>query len=148
MFLIGCFLQAIFVLACGFAQRGLHLIMFRAMQGVALAFCLPTAVSIINNAFPNGRRRNLGLAFLGAGQVFGFCIGLVLGGLFTDTVGWRSGYYVCAAVNAAFLIISFWGIPEDPQTAQPSWLRLRNEVDWVGAALASSCLGMLSYVLA
>lgn len=148
MFLIGCFLQAVFVLACGLAKTGIQLIMFRAMQGIALAFCLPTAVSIINNTFPNGRRRTLGLAFLGAGQALGFCVGLVLGGVFTDTIGWRSGYYVCAAVNASFLGISFWGIPNDAQNSRPSWMRLRNEIDWIGAGLASTCLGMLSYVLA
>ena len=148
MFLIGCLLQAVFVLACGLAKSGIQLILFRAMQGIALAFCLPTAVSITNNSFPNGRRRTLGLAFLGAGQCLGFCIGLVLGGLFTDTIGWRSGYYVCAATNAAFFAVSLWGIPKDRRLAQPSWERLRDEIDWVGAVLISTGLGMLSYVLA
>lgn len=126
---MGCFLQAVFVLGCGLAKTGIQLIMFRAMQGVALSCCLPTAVSIINNSFANGRSRTLGLGFLGAGQPFGFCIGLVLGGLFTDTIGWRSGYYACAAANALFLGISFWGIPKDSQTSHPSWLRLRTEID-------------------
>lgn len=62
VFLLGCFLQGIFVLACGLAHTGIQLIMFRAMQGVAVSMCLPTAVSIITTAFQHGRLRNLGLA--------------------------------------------------------------------------------------
>lgn len=91
IFLLGCFLQGIFVLACGLSRSGIQLIMFRAMQGVAVSMCLPTAVSIITNSFSTGQRRNLGLAFMGAGQSLGFIIGLVLGGLFADTIGWRTG---------------------------------------------------------
>lgn len=62
VFLLGCFLQGIFVLACALAQTGIQLILFRAMQGIAVSMCLPTAVSIITTAFQHGRQRNLGLA--------------------------------------------------------------------------------------
>jgi len=148
IFLIGCFHQGKFVLACGFAKTGIDLTIFRAMQGIALSYWLPIAVSIINNSVPNGRRRTLGLAFWGACQAFGFCIGLVLGRLFTIPL---IGHLInmCTWLQMPhFFSISFWGIPKDPQTAQPSWLRLPTEIDWIGAALASTCLGMLSYVLA
>ena len=109
--------------------------------------CLPTAVSIITNSFANGQRRNLGLAFMGAGQCLGFLIGLVLGGLFVDTIGWRVGYYMCAAANAAFYVISFFGIPRDRLEQPFTWTRLRRDIDWMGALLACSCLALLSYVL-
>ena len=62
VFLLGSFLQGIFVLACGLARTGIQLILFRAIQGIALSLCLPTAVSIMTTAFTQGRRRNLGLA--------------------------------------------------------------------------------------
>lgn len=62
VFLIGCCLQGLFVLATGLAKTGIQLIMFRAMQGIAVSMCLPTAVSIITTAFRHGRQRNLGLA--------------------------------------------------------------------------------------
>ena len=136
------------MLACGLSKTGLQLILFRAMQGIAVSLCLPTAVSIITTSFPNGQRRNLGLAFMGAGQCLGFLIGLVLGGLFVDTVGWRAGYYMCAAANAAFFAVSFWGLPLDRNLLPMTWSRLGKEIDWVGAVLASSCLALLSYVLA
>ena len=122
--------------------------MFRAMQGIAVSMCLPTAVSIITNSFANGQRRNLGLAFMGAGQCLGFLIGLVLGGLFIDTIGWRVGYYMCAAANFIFFILSFFGIPKDRLAIPFTWSRLRNDIDWIGALIACSCLALLSYVLA
>ena len=62
VFLVGCFLQGIFVLGCGLAKTGIQLIMFRAMQGLAVAMCLPTGVSIITTSLAHGRRQNLGLA--------------------------------------------------------------------------------------
>lgn len=136
------------MLACGLSKTGLQLILFRAMQGMAVSLCLPTAISIITSSFPNGQRRNLGLAFMGAGQPLGLLIGLVLGGLFVDRTGWRVGYYMCAAANALFFIMSCRGIPQDRNRQPMSWSRFGKEIDWVGATMASSCLGLLSYVLA
>ena len=118
------------------------------MQGIAVSMFLPIAVSIITTSFPNWQRRNLGLAFMGAGQCLGLLIGLVLGGLFVDTIGWRAGYYMCTADNAAIFAVSFWGLPLDRNLPPMTWSRLGKEIDWVGAVLASSCLALLSYVLA
>ena len=85
---------------------------------------------------------------MGAGQAFGFCVGLVLGGLFVDTIGWRAGYYMCAATNVAFALVSFWSVPKDKQESHNVMRRLQGELDWVGAAMISTSLGLLSYVLA
>ena len=147
IFLLGCALQGVFVLACGLSKSGIQLIMFRAMQGIAVACCLPTAVSITTTSFPAGKRRNLGLSFMGAGQPIGFLIGLVLGGVFVDTIGWRAGYYTCAAANFLLCAVSFWGLPPD-RVPPASWSRVKQEIDWVGAIIASTSLGLLSYVLA
>ena len=118
------------------------------MQGLAVSMCFPTAVSIVTTSFANGQRRNLGLAFMGFGQCLGFLIGLVLGGLLVGTIGWRAGYYICAAANAAFYIVSFFGIPKDRQELPFTWVRLGKEIDWIGALIACSSLALLSYVLA
>lgn len=147
IFLLGSFLQGVFVLACALSQTGIQLIMFRAMQGIAVSFCLPTAVSITTTSFPAGKRRNLGLSFMGAGQPIGFLIGSVLGGILIDTIGWRTGYYMCTAANFLLCFISFWGLPID-RVPQVTWSRFKSDIDWVGALIASTGLGLLSYVLA
>ncbi|KAF7618765.1 hypothetical protein AFLA_000413 [Aspergillus flavus NRRL3357] len=70
--LIGCFLLGTFTLACGVAQNGIQLILFRTFQGIATSMCLPTAFSILTDSMPVGKRRNIGFACLGLGQPFGF----------------------------------------------------------------------------
>ena len=149
VYLIGCFLLAICVLACGLAKTGTQLIIFRGMQGIAVSFCLPTAVSILTEAFPNGRRRNTGFALLGAGQPLGFSLGLVFSGIFVDSIGWRSGYYVCAALFFLVLGAGFWGLPKDSKNRGVfAWRRLFAEIDWLGAVVSSACIGIWSYLLA
>ncbi|KAL8779498.1 MAG: hypothetical protein Q9213_006910 [Squamulea squamosa] len=150
IYLTGCVLLTAFVFACGLARTGTELIAFRALQGIAMSLCLPTAVSILTGSFPNGKTRNVGFSFLGAGQVLGFCIGLVLGGILIQSVGWRVGYYICGGAHAIALGLACWILPEDRHRAASTSLRQRlwNDIDWVGAIVASSCLGMLSYVLA
>ena len=148
VYLTGSFFLAMLTLACGLARTGIQLIMFRALQGIAIACCFPTAVSIMTMAFPNGSRRNVGFACLGAGQPLGWSVGMVLGGLFVDSIGWRYGYYLCAVLTMIIFGAGVWGLPNPPRRQPFVWRRLIDEIDWLGTLLASSCLGILSYVLA
>lgn len=145
---MGCFFLGVFVLATGLARSGIQLILFRAFQGVAISLCLPTAVSILTDNFPNGRRRNVGFACLGLGQPLGFSVGLVLGGFFVDSIGWRVGYYLCAGASIIVFLAGVWFLPRDRHRDEFSWRRLLQEIDWIGAMLASACLGIFSYILA
>ena len=147
-FLAGCFLVGIFTLACGFTRTGLELIMFRAMQGIATALCLPTSISIMSKRVSAGRTRNIGLSCLGIGQVLGFSIGLVLGGVFVDTIGWRFAYYLCGVAAMILFLLGIWALPADRTTGASTFQRLTQEIDWIGAAIASTSLATFSYVLA
>ncbi|XWX00440.1 hypothetical protein V2A60_008460 [Cordyceps javanica] len=89
VWVVGSYLFVIFTIALGFARTSLQVIMFRMLLGVAISMCLPTAVSLITNTFPKGPWRNVAFAMNGMGQPLGYAIGLVLGGIFTDTIGWR-----------------------------------------------------------
>ncbi|KAJ5513772.1 hypothetical protein N7463_003324 [Penicillium fimorum] len=145
----GCFLLGAFVLACGVAQTGIQMILFRTFQGIATSMCLPTAFSILTDAMPTGKRRNVGFACLGLGQPLGFSMGLVLGGLFQgSSLGWRFGYYLCAGISMILTVVNFFNLPNDAPREPISWARLRSEIDWVGILLSSSCLGIISYVFA
>ena len=149
MYLLGCGLLTAFTLGCGLARTGIQLIIWRAFSGIAISLCLPSAVSVITGTFPTGQRRNLAFACLGAAQPVGFSIGLVLGGVFVDSIGWRFGYYIGAIANILILVGAIFGLPRKSGQMQPvTWQRLVYEVDWVGALLASTSLGMLSYVFA
>ena len=148
MYLLGCLLQSAFTLACGLARTSLQLLFFRAMAGIATAFCLPSAVSLITSYFPHGQRRNFAFAMMGAGQPVGFSIGVVVGGILADGPGWRVGFYIAAAINTVFLGLALLGLPKPAETSRPSLSRLRTEIDWPGALILSTALGLLSYVFA
>jgi MFS family permease len=123
------------------------LIMFRSFQGIAVSLCLPTSVAIVTSITPSGRQRNIGFSCLGFVQPLGFSLGLVLGGIFLDTVGWRVGWYICGGITLLLFFINLWALPIDKKVEDTILQRLRRDIDWIGAALSSSSLGLLSYVL-
>ena len=158
MYLVGCILQAGFVLGCGLSSTSAEIIIFRGLSGIALSLCLPSAVAIITRSFV-GKRRNFAFAAMGGGQPIGFGVGLALGGVLTDSIGWRWGFYFSAIIDALVFAIAFWGLPasiDSPPgadgTANMSWAQkleqLKNDIDWVGAGIATVSLAMLSYVFA
>ncbi|KAK5712173.1 hypothetical protein LTR17_018079 [Elasticomyces elasticus] len=148
--LVGCLLLACFMLASGLARTGIELIMFRAMQGIASAMIMPSSMSIVSTSVENGRSRNIGFACVGMSQPLGFSLGLVLGGLFVKTVGWRYGFYIAGALGFVLFLVGIWVLPKVivDQSQTPKLKRLASEIDWVGAALASGSIATFSYVLA
>lgn len=148
-YLLGCFLQCVFTLACGLSKTGLQMIVFRGFSGVAASFCLPSAVSLINEVFPPGRSRNIAFASMGGAQPVGFGLGLTLSGAFTGTIGWQWGFYAAAIANLVMFVVAAWQLPQNVQSASYDvWQRLVSDIDWVGALVASISLAMLSYVIA
>jgi MFS family permease len=149
----GIFLLGIFILACGFAQSGIQLVMFRALQGIALAMHIPASVSIIASAVPAGRARNIGFGCLGLSQPLGYSFGTVLSGIMIERIGWRSGFYLSGAATLAAAAGSWLTLPKAKPGAESITTgdllkKLGREVDWVGGTIAGSGLAVLSYVLA
>lgn len=147
VYIVSLFCLSLCVLASGLARTGLQLIGFRVMQGAAVAGVLPTQVGILTSAVPPGRLRNVGLAFTGIGQPLGFSLGSVLGGVFVATVGWRVGWYICAAIMFVLVPLCVWTLPPDKLERPVTLSRLRDEADWVGALIACASLAMLAYAL-
>ncbi|KAM7183668.1 aminotriazole resistance protein [Naviculisporaceae sp. PSN 640] len=146
VFLTGSFFMAVFVMASGLANAGNQLVGFRALQGIANAMCLPTAVSLLTGSIPPGRRRNIGFGCAGLAQPMGFSVGLVMGGVFMETVGWRTGWYIVAGILFCIVPAGWYLLPgDDLALSEPaSWKALRTRIDWVGVAIACSCLATLA----
>ncbi|RSM06241.1 hypothetical protein CEP52_005804 [Fusarium oligoseptatum] len=144
MWVTGSYLFVIFTLAVGLAQTGIHIIVFRTLLGASISMCLPTAVSLISNTFPRGNWRNIAFAMNGMGSPLGYALGLVLGGIFTDTIGWRWAYYMMAIINFCLSTCAIWSLPSVHTESERKWTaRLVHEIDWVGATTMSVALGML-----
>ncbi|ETN42395.1 uncharacterized protein HMPREF1541_01549 [Cyphellophora europaea CBS 101466] len=149
MYILGTGLQSVFTLACGLARTSTQLIVFRGLAGIAIAFCLPSAVSLVTSYFPHGPRRNMAFATMGGGQPLGFAIGLVMGGVLSDSpASWRGAFYIGAGINTLVLIVTFFGLPKLAPGRGVEWAKLWTDLDWTGALLLSASLGMLSYVFA
>ncbi len=150
MNLIGSFCLAAFMLACGFAQSGGSFITFRAIQGVAMSLHLSSSIGIITGAIPRGRGRNVSFSCLPISMSLGYSSGLVLGGVFVDSIGWRMGLYVFGGLTALLTGVGLWALPktEVQLTPRQALARLASENDWVGAGIASVVMALLSYLFA
>ena len=147
--LVGTFGLGVFILAMGLAESGLHLIIFRAFQGLGFAMCFPTSVSILSAAFPRGRVRNIAFGCLGLGTPLGFAIGILFGGWFESTsIGWRPGFYLTAAITMILFAINCWCLPSERQKEGVVWSRLKEDIDWIGVLISSISMGLLSYSFA
>ncbi|KAL4966358.1 major facilitator superfamily domain-containing protein [Aspergillus stella-maris] len=151
MWLIGSGVSCPLILACGLAQTGNQFIIFRAILGLFVAMCLPTSMSLVTASFPPGKTRNIAFAATGMGQPLGYALGLILGGVFTGTIGWRWGFYITAIVDAVLFVASIYVLPADGQDkkfSRGTWRRLVYDIDWVGVGVLALAFGLLSYVLA
>ncbi|PON27761.1 integral membrane protein [Trichoderma gamsii] len=152
--LVGALLQTLSALGAGLAKTPSQLIALRAMAGIAASFCLPSAVGIAARAFPAGtspRSRSAAFSAMGGGQAVGFGLGLVLGGVFSDTLGWRWAFYTTAILNVVVLILALWALPSDIDgtiLGRETLNRLARDIDWLGCLLISAALALLSYELA
>ncbi|SEF16378.1 MFS transporter [Streptomyces sp. Ag109_O5-10] len=94
------------VSALGGAANGFGmLVTARALQGAFGALLAPTALSLLNTTFTDARERARAFSVYGAIAGAGGAVGLLLGGVLTDTFDWRSTLYV----NVAIAVVAFAG---------------------------------------
>ncbi len=93
---------------CGLSQSMLMLIVFRAIQGLGAGAVQPIAFTIVGDIFDPRRRARMQGLFSSVWGVAAIA-GPALGGIITDTVGWRWVFYINVPVGlaAALLIGAF-----------------------------------------
>jgi MFS family permease len=132
-FLIGVAGFAAASAVAGAATDFTMLISARAVQGAFGAVLAPSALALLNTAFPAGKDRGRAFGIYGAIAGTGGAVGLLLGGVLTQTLSWRWTLYV----NVAFAALAFAGGSAFLKQAG----RARDTVvDIPGAALAVSGL--------
>jgi MFS family permease len=90
LFLAGLALFGLASLLATFAWDPASFLAGRALQGVGAAAIVPTGMSLLTTTFPEGPQRDRALGISGTLLSLGFTVGMVLGGVLTDTLGWRS----------------------------------------------------------
>src|SRR4051812_25637307 len=89
IFMAGLALFSATSLVCGLATSDGMLVAARVLQGAAGALLAPSVFSIVMVTFAEGRERNTALGILGGIAGSGAAIGVLLGGVLTEYVGWE-----------------------------------------------------------
>ena len=103
LFMVGLALFAAFSLLCGFSVSSGMLIAARALQGAAGAILSPSVFSIVSVTFEEGAERNKALGILGAIAGSGAAIGVLMGGVLTEYVGWEWIFFVNVPIGVGAL---------------------------------------------
>lgn len=94
LFISGFVLFGLGALAAALLPGGTFLIVARGLMGIGAALSAPTALSLISQLFPSGPERAKALGVFTSVGSSSFSVGLVFGGVLTDTLGWRSVFLV------------------------------------------------------
>jgi EmrB/QacA subfamily drug resistance transporter len=112
LFLIGLVIFTAASLLDGLAVNSGMLIGSRALQGLGAALISPAALSIISTTFAEGAERAKALGVWAAIAIGGSAVGLILGGVLTQSFSWPWIFYVNVPVGIVGFILSLRLIPE------------------------------------
>jgi EmrB/QacA subfamily drug resistance transporter len=121
---------------CVFSQTGQQLIIFRIIQGIGGAMLIANSVALITDATP---AQELGFA-LGFNQIFfilGAVLGLTVGGILIDTVGWRAIFTLNIPIGIFGTLWAHVRLKERSQTES------RSSFDYIGLCLFTTSLTAL-----
>jgi EmrB/QacA subfamily drug resistance transporter len=141
IFMVGLASFAAFSLLAGFATSPEMLIVARLLQGAAGAVLSPSVFSIVSVLFQEGSERNKALGILGAIAGSGAAIGVLLGGVLTEYVGWEWIFFVNVPIGLAALAV----VPRYVTESRADGLA--KHFDSAGAVTVTGSLMLLVYGL-
>jgi EmrB/QacA subfamily drug resistance transporter len=138
--LTGMMCFTLFSFLIGISQTTVELIALRALQGLAAAFMSPSALSIVLATFNEGKERNRALGFWTMVATGGASVGLLLGGVLTQYLGWRWNFFINVPIGVLIAIGIYMFVPPHEKEEKEQGL------DLPGAALVTT--GLIALVFA
>ncbi|MBF4621163.1 MFS transporter [Clavibacter sp. VKM Ac-2542] len=123
-------------LACGLAPTAPLLIAARVLQGVGAASIITNTTALLTDAFPE-RTLSLGLGLNATAAAVGQVIGPLVGGVVSESLGWRWIFLAGIPVSLVSLVWSLRLIPRRPRP------RTRERLDVVGSLLSIGAIGAI-----
>src|SRR5271154_375454 len=138
--LVGLTAFGVASLAAGLSPTSLALVISRFLQGASAAFVAPQALAIITDLYSEGPARTRALGIFQGATAAGASAGIVLGGILTEFVGWRSVFLVNPPVIVVLVIAIRRVLPTQTRRAGP-------RLDVAGAVLATASIALLIFGL-
>jgi EmrB/QacA subfamily drug resistance transporter len=138
VFQIGLAVFTIGSLLCSRAGTIEQLTGFRALQGLGASMLNPVALSIIANAFPDAKARARAVGIWGAVAGLSLGIGPLIGGALTETIGWRSIFWINVPIGIIAALLAARFVPESKAARARAF-------DPVGQALVLITLATLTW---
>lgn len=129
---------------CGLAPNLPVLVAARILQGLLGGALMPMAQAIMFRAVPKAQQ-GIAQGVFGVVVLTGPALGPTLGGLLTDTLGWRWIFFVNLPFGILTSLMALAWFPKDDPAARAA--AGRQGVDWMGILLLCLCLGSLQLVL-
>ena len=140
-FLAGAGLFAAASMIGGLAAAPWMLLAARVVQGMGAAALMPAALALVTASFPDRPERDRALGIYSGVAALGAAAGVVLGGVLTQVLGWRSVLFAAVPIAlTAFLLPASVGT--GPRTRDQ-----RQPLDLPGAATITAALAGLLYAL-
>jgi EmrB/QacA subfamily drug resistance transporter len=134
---IGCILFAITSAACALAPDIGWLIAARTAQGISAALVAPASLALIGATFPK-KERSAAIGIWAAASAIAAGFAPILGGWLTETLGWRSIFWINPPVALLALALLYFA-PKD---------RLEKRgFDLIGAFVLALALAAVAYAL-
>lgn len=140
LFLAGLAVFGAASLLATFAWGPVPFLAGRALQGLGAAAVVPTGMSLLTTTFKEGPERDRALGISGTLLSLGFTVGMVAGGVLTDTLGWRSTMGLLALASVGVLALA-------PKALTESRTPRRPKLDVPGAVTVTGGLLALIYAL-
>lgn len=131
-----------FALACTVSALAVNpamLVSSRVVEGASAAILAPSTLSMLNVIFTEPRARAKAFGVYGAVLMSGVAVGMVVGGLVTELLGWRWARLVSLPIAATVLCVGLAVLPSVPR-------RRGVRLDVPGTLLG--CGGMVALVYA
>ena len=127
-------------LLCSLSHTIGQLILFRALQGLGASMLNPVALSIIANVFPEPKDRARAVGIWGAIAGLSLALGPLIGGALTQTIGWRSIFWINLPIGIAAALLAAKFVPESKAPRARAF-------DPVGQSLVFIALASLTYAV-
>ncbi|WP_433627393.1 MFS transporter [Nocardia sp. CA-120079] len=134
LFIAGTALFTLASLAGGLAPSATWLLVARVVQGIGGAMAGPSTLALLTTTFSEPKARMRVLALFSGMSSAGFAIGLIVGGLLTEWLTWRSALFINVPFGMAVVALALRYLPDGAR--QPARLDLPGAVTATGGVAA------------